>query len=130
MPKSEFGLTLIEVLIAIVIAAVSATVVLQAFAGLARGLTIAERRTAACAFATSKMAELIVAPRQRTGQANLDGGTFRLDDQPFSWQAVAQPLNDEHSLEAVTLTVAWTRGRSGGETVLKTFRYVPEPDDT
>lgn len=120
------GFTLLEVLIAFVILAVSMTVILQVFSSGMRGARLADAYTTATLLAKSVLAETGVETPLVEGE---DGGEF---DNGFKWRRLVTLYEDEAMPETlglpvaayrVTVEVSWDDGaRSVG---LETIRLRP-----
>ncbi len=124
------GFTLIEILIAFTILAVSLTVLLQAFSFGLRGLGAAEASATAVMHARSKLDELGTSIPLDVGQQE---GEFA---DGFRWTAVVRPYRPDAGVDPsldpnlpaipyeVDVTVFWDQGKS---VTLKTLRLGARP---
>ena len=99
-PRRGRGFTLLEVLIAFVILAVSMTVILQVFSSGMRGARLADAYVTATLLAKSVLAETGVETPLVEGE---DGGDF---DNGFKWRRVVTLYEDEAMPETLGLPVA------------------------
>jgi prepilin-type N-terminal cleavage/methylation domain-containing protein len=126
------GMTLVEVLLAVVILSSGAVLVVNAFAKIWESVRVAQHRSAAHIFAVSKMADLELANRQGLPLLRRPGGTFRAEGQKFTWDVSAVP-SDPDRLEAptlVTLTVTWPRGGRTDSLTYETLLRAPAAAQT
>lgn len=124
------GFTLIEILIAFTILAVSLTVLLQAFSFGLRGLGVAEASATAVMHAQSKLDELGTSIPLEEGQQE---GEF---SDGFRWTTVVRPHRPDAGFDPslvptlpaipyeVDVTVSWDQGKS---ITLKTLRLGARP---
>jgi general secretion pathway protein I len=123
MRRAEAGFTLIEVLIAFVIAAGGLTALFQLLSGNMAGMSRAEAREHATQIAQSRLAELQASPGLAPG--HLRGQA----DRRFSWAASVQPYGPVLTsrqgqaipLHALTVTVRWRDGASQQQVSLSTL---------
>lgn len=105
------GLTLIELLVAVVILATSAVFVMGALARAAEAQAIADEQRCAYLFGLEKMAALEVGFFSGQEIAEKEEGSFLVGAQRFAWRTVARhPDEARPEVTAVALTVAWRRG--------------------
>ena len=124
--RSGRGFTLLEVLIAFVILAVSLSVILQVFSSGMRGARLAGAYTTATLLAKSVLAETGIETPLEEGEV---GGEF---DNGFRWRRIVTLYEDEAMPEAlglpvaayrVTVEVSWDEG--GRSVSLETIRLRP-----
>jgi type II secretory pathway pseudopilin PulG len=106
----SMGLTLIEVLMSVVLLSTGAVFIMQALARISYAQAVAEDRRTVYLFAISKMAEVALAVEQGTLSEDGERGSFRIGPRAFSWNATAEPLDDDPQGASVVLTTAWQRG--------------------
>lgn len=125
MTSGDKGFTLVEVLVALVVLAVTAVALLQSFAGGLRASDGARQRAHAMLLAQSTLAtvgvELALAPGIVNG---------RFDDR-FAWQVAIAPeeeggggSDDGSAIKAmaVTVTISWPPGAPRGSIQLRSTR--------
>jgi general secretion pathway protein I len=114
------GFTLFEVLIAIVILALSLSALLPSFSGGLRGATVIDDHMRARLLAQSVMAEFSQSrnPQPLARQGQYDKFAWRLTVTPYDADVVPQPVWRLHRL---VLTVAWAPGR---QVELQTLRMM------
>ena len=110
IPHSEFGLTLVEILVSVAILAAGTVLVLQALGRGAYLLTVARQRSNAYAFSAAKMADLELSLRQ--GGEPQTKGRFGQGRDQFVWQADVSPARESPNLALVMLTVSWRDRKS------------------
>ncbi|MEE8445287.1 MAG: prepilin-type N-terminal cleavage/methylation domain-containing protein [Alphaproteobacteria bacterium] len=128
-PKGQRGLTLIEVLVALVMTGLVVGVAFQLFGGAIQGHARAERLTMALLVAESRLAEVGVTIKLQPGTRNgrTEGG--------YRWQTEIRPLNKKPAINttpvrAFEVRVSVTVGRDGGRPVtLETVRLRPRKRD-
>jgi len=125
--RSDAGFTLIEVVVAFVVAALVVVAALQLFGGAFDGSARAERLSRALIAAESRMAAVGVTVPLRTGEERGDGPggtTWRTSIAPYE----ADPALDADTLPVrayeVTVTVGWQSGSSDAVT-LRTVKIGP-----
>jgi general secretion pathway protein I len=128
---SEGGFTLLEVLAALVILALSMGALLQLFSTGLRGLGAAEDHAMASLLAESWLEGL------GAGRAIEEGEASGIFDARYSWRAVVRPLVlDERADRAaawpvtayeIELSVLWDEGRAQRSLSLSTLRLVANP---
>lgn len=127
MKRASAGFTLLEVLVAFVVLALTLSVIMRIFSGGLRNVSVADEYSQALLLAQSRLAELSVQPLE--GE---DSGEF---DKKFRWRSAIRPWSDP-ALAAKPMTqplpvrlleiqvkVAW--GEAGGgsrEVALSTLR--------
>ena len=121
------GFTLLEVVVAVAILALTLGAVMRVFSASLRGLAAAERHTVATLHAQSKLAEIGVEEPLAAGEAS---GVF---ERGYRWRSevrdYAEPGLDTAAgsgLRAYEVTVSVTWG-DGGEVTLSTLRLAPVP---
>ena len=108
MAARRSALTLIEVLVSVSILAIGAVTVSQALARVSQAARLSELQAAAYVFSLTKMAELDLAIGGGVAVEDaVGGGSFRVDQQEFTWAVSGDPLPEDASLQAVTLRVSW-----------------------
>lgn len=129
MKRASAGFSLIEVLVAFVILALTLSVIMRIFSGGLRNVVLAEDYSRAALLAESRLAELSVQPLE--GEA---GGEF---DGKYRWRSMVRPWADDVGVPSVELPVrlmeievkvAWGE-ESGGlrEIGLRTLQLVSVP---
>ena len=114
------GFSLLEVLVAFSILALSMGVLMQIFSGGLRNVGISEDYARAVALAETQLAamEAEITPGERSGEFG----------DKFHWDVLVQPLEDNSqsspvktqssvSLMGIAVTVAWQEGKSGARSV-------------
>ena len=132
MKRSHAGFTLLEVLVAFVILALTLSVIMRIFSGGLRNVSVADDYSHALLLAQSRLAEMSVQPLE--GEAS---GEF---DKKFRWRSAIHPWTDAAavptsrtqplpvSLMEIEVKVAW--GEEGGgsrEISLSTLQLAPVP---
>ncbi len=112
-PKGEGGFTLIEVLVALVVAVAAMSLVSQGLSTGARASTTSQFTTRAALFAQRILTDLESGERT-LGQSQ--SGKFE-DDGDFSWEARSETR--EQGLYDVTITIKWEERSQKREFVLK-----------
>ena len=140
-PSGQSGLTLIEVLVALVMTGLVVAVTFQLFGGAVRGHARADRLTMALLVAESRLAEVGVTQELRPGtQTGRTAGGYRWTIEirplhqvparsalPFSGPA---PARDTSPVRAFTVRVSVTGGRDEDRPVtLETVRLRPRGRD-
>lgn len=133
MKRSSGGFSLLEVLVAFVILALTLSVIMRIFSGGLRNVALADDYSHAVLLAQSRLAELSVQPQEGEASGEFDGkyrwhSTIHpwVDDAGAAPGAVVQPLPVR--LMAIEVGVAW--GAEGGrsrEVTLHTLQLVPAP---
>jgi general secretion pathway protein I len=127
-PKlSERGFTLIEVLTALAILAVSLGVLFQSFSTGLRNVDVSEDYALATGLAESKLATVGIEEPLEAGET-----TGRFDDR-FHWRVIVEPYAEEpadedaSAVEAfeVVITVAWGEADAERSISLATLRLAP-----
>ena len=119
------GLTLVEVMMAVVILSCVSVFVLQALANASYALSVAENRTDVYEFALSKMAQLEMAVLATRGLGGNEESSFQVGSQKFEWKATQQPVLENPLVGSVTLTVTWHQGSQTYESRFETLVKVP-----
>lgn len=112
------GFSLLEVLVAFSILALSMGVLMQIFSGGLRNVGISEDYARAVALAETQLATADIASGER-------GGEF---DDKFHWELVVQPLEEAHqpssvktltsvALMGIAVTVTWQEGGSAARSI-------------
>lgn len=129
MKRASGGFSLLEVLVAFVILALTLSVVMQIFSGGLRNAALADDYSRAVLLAESRLAELSVQPLE--GEAR---GEF---DEKYRWRSTIHPWVDDAGAGAqplpvrlmeIEVWVAW--GEEGGgsrEIGLSTLQLAPVP---
>lgn len=129
MKRASGGFSLLEVLVAFVILALTLSVVMQIFSGGLRNAALADDYSRAVLLAESRLAELSVQPLE--GEAR---GEF---DEKYRWRSTIRPWVDDAGAGAqplpvrlmeIEVRVAW--GEEGGgsrEIGLSTLQLAPVP---
>jgi prepilin-type N-terminal cleavage/methylation domain-containing protein len=101
-PARSEGFTLIEVLVALVVAVAAFSVIAQGFTTGGRASVGAQQATKAATLASRLLVDL------ETGEIPIDSSRAgKFDDEPgFSWDVRSEP--DEPGLRYLTVTVRWT----------------------
>lgn len=123
MPSRNAGFTLLEVLVAFVIAAISIGVVMRIFSGGLNNLRVADEYSRAVFIAQSKLAAVgVEAPLQLGEQAGEAGRQFhwRVDVRPYDTGRAAQPGGAV--LYEVRVDVSWSEGEKARRIELVTLR--------
>ncbi|MCU7917753.1 MAG: prepilin-type N-terminal cleavage/methylation domain-containing protein [Candidatus Thiodiazotropha sp. (ex Epidulcina cf. delphinae)] len=121
LASTQRGFSLLEVLVAFTLLALTLGVVMQALSSNNRGLVIAARYSDAATLASSKLAEAgRVYPLEVSSHEGESGDTYR-------WRLTIQanPQETGYLKEAsfiVTASVSWGEGRAGREYVLSSLR--------
>lgn len=126
LPRRIRGFTLLEVLVAFLVAALLITVILSAFAGGARNLAKTDQIALAALVAQSRLAELgVVAPLQAGVEEGVsDDGLFhwRVRVEPLAWEFAAGLSAQGAALQRVDVEVSWTGGGRDNVFALTTLR--------
>lgn len=109
--NSRAGLSLVEVLVAVVILAVGVVVVLPALGTISRAVAVADAHLQAYAIAVSKIAELEMARRLEPDPWERQSGVVWIGRDQVTWDAAPVPVAADPTLEQVTLTIGWRQGR-------------------
>lgn len=123
------GFTLIEVIVAMTILAISLVAVLQLFSGGLKASSISRNYTLAIAHAKNKMEELSFAPVQDSGEFE-DGFKWESDVQPY--EGLYEELNarlesSELKLLKIIVKISWNSSRNKQKSVqLVTLRIQTE----
>lgn len=132
MKRASAGFSLLEVLVAFVILALTMSVMMRIFSGGLRNVVLADDYSRAVLLAQSRLAELSVKPIEGEGK-----GEF---DEKFRWRSMIHPWVDDAAatglappplpvrLMEIEVRVAW--GEEGGsprELVLSTLQLAPTP---
>lgn len=129
MKRASAGFSLLEVLVAFVILALTLSVIMRIFSGGLRNVVLADEYSRAVLLAESRIAELGAQPIE--GEAR---GEF---DKQFRWHSTVRPWLDDAGagsqplpvrLMEIEVRVAW--GEEGGksrEVGLSTLQLVPAP---
>jgi general secretion pathway protein I len=125
--STDGGFTLIEVLVALTILAISLAVIFSIFSVGLRGRRAAEDYEQATMLAESKLSSLGVDEPIREGET-----VGRFNNQ-FWWKTVVTPYHEEGRNEdkdtlkplVVTVMVSWDDGSETKSVTLKTLRLVP-----
>jgi general secretion pathway protein I len=125
--STDGGFTLIEVLVALTILAISLAVIFSIFSVGLRGRRAAEDYEQATMLAESKLSSLGVDEPIREGET-----VGRFNDQ-FWWKTAVTPYHEEGRNEdkdtlkplVVTVMVSWNEGNETKSVTLKTLRLVP-----
>ncbi len=121
------GFTLLEVVVAVAILALTLGAVMRVFSASLRGLAAAERHTVAALHAQSKLAEIGVEEPLAAGDAS---GAF---ERGYRWRSQVRDYSEPDLDTAagsgmrayeVTVSVTW---EGGGEVTLSTLRLAPMP---
>lgn len=123
-PARQAGFSLLEVLVAFVILALSLGVILQIVSTGLRNAVLAEEYAVASAYASSKLAELSL---QEASRLENDEGEF---ESGHGWRVEVRefPLDDEEEwrsslvLYLVRVSVSWGTGRDARVFELETLR--------
>lgn len=130
MKRASGGFSLLEVLVAFVILALTMSVMMRIFSGGLRNAVLAEDYSRAVLLAESRLAELSVQPVE--GEA---GGEF---DAKYRWRSSIHPWVDDADaagaqplpvrLMAIEVSVAWAdEGGKSREVGLGTLQLAPAP---
>jgi general secretion pathway protein I len=125
--STDGGFTLIEVLVALTILAISLAVIFSIFSVGLRGRRAAENYEQATMLAESKLSSLGADEPIREGET-----VGRFNNQ-FWWKTVVTPYHEEGRNEdkdtlkplVVTVMVSWNEGNETKSVTLKTLRLVP-----
>lgn len=123
MPSRSAGFTLLEVLVAFVIAAISIGVVMRVFSGGLNNLRVADEYSRAVFLAQSKLAAVgVETPLQPGEEAGEFGRQFqwRVAVSPYETERVAKPASP--NLYEVRVDVSWREGREARRIELVTLR--------
>lgn len=125
---AERGFTLLEILAAFVIFALSYVTLLQIFSGGVRNAVLSQEYTEATLLAQSMIAELGIEeplePGSNSGEFD-DKYRWELDVTPFENEGSLPDINYRVTMMYVALTVSWGEGERVNETTLETLRTVP-----
>ena len=102
------GLTLVEILLSVAILSCGVVLVMQALVRGAYALARAEHQLQAYTFARAKMADIDMAVKQ--GIEPKIKGEFRMGSMPYQWRLETSVLEDEPTLQLMTLWVGWRQG--------------------
>ncbi|MCM8812144.1 MAG: prepilin-type N-terminal cleavage/methylation domain-containing protein [Candidatus Omnitrophica bacterium] len=114
MTRCQRGLTLIEVLGAIVLIAIAGVGSLQALAAISRAIQTAESRVIAYQFASSKFGDLQVTFFEKRSFDISEEGSFRQGGIEYRWFARAEEVEEGTSLGQLSVGVDWGAGRGAG----------------
>jgi len=120
------GLTLVELLMAVVVLSGASVLILQALASAAYGLHVADNRLAVYDFSVSKIAQLQLDAQAGKDLKEKSRGTFLVGADRFKWSVTALPIPEIPELRSVRLTVAWGEGSHLTESQFHTLVRVPE----
>jgi prepilin-type N-terminal cleavage/methylation domain-containing protein len=119
------GLTLLEILVAVMIFSLAAVAIIQIFAGGLRSITISEDQVAAVTFAQKAFDEAML-------DVQLGEGTHHtVSDEDYDVEIEIIPVEEERTaitpfdLQEVNLTLKWTRGRGRRVYRMSGLRIVP-----
>ena len=131
VPSSR-GLTLIEVLVAVVLLSVGTIMGLQGLATISRALSRMESQSAAYEFAVNKMTELESRALHSTKLEEfekLEEGTFQAAQRSFAWVTSWTVPDPDVSLGSIRLTVSWQHGEARYESQFSTLINLPKSEE-
>jgi prepilin-type N-terminal cleavage/methylation domain-containing protein len=103
-PKLQYGFTLLEVIVAMVIVVVGVVMISQTFSTGLRAVRVSDKATIARFLAEQKIAELEMLAFTSIQTANGDFGT---DYPEYSWQEEVATTTLDNMIQ-VNLTISWT----------------------
>ena len=119
---SQHGFSLLEVLVAFTVLAISLGVMMQALSSNSRGLVLASQHSRAATLAASKIAEVgVTYPLEVSAlEGDMEGGAYR-------WRLTIEENPEEsgylkHASFIVTAAVSWGEAGAGRQYVLSTLR--------
>jgi len=129
--SSNRGFTLLEILVAIAILAISLTVILQLFSGGLRSVRVSDRHTQGVFHAREKMEEILLEERLDEGSRE---GEF---DDDYKWIArivrMVPPEEEEKKLPfdvyAITVKVVWQERKGETNFEIQTMKLVERVED-
>ncbi|HDZ91572.1 MAG: type II secretion system protein [Deltaproteobacteria bacterium] len=129
--RPERGFTLIEILVAISVLAISLVVILQLFSGGLKSVRLSNQYTRAIFYAREKMEELLLTEGLEPG--TLDGGSE--DSLRWTAQVVLVEPDEEDGPELpfdtlkITLQVMWEEGEKEKRFQISTLKVVEKRED-
>lgn len=113
MKKTDSGFTLIEVLLAVIIAGLAFVILSQGMGGAAQGSSLSQKRTRGVMLASQKMVEVETGALDPSRQN--DQGNFPAPDEEYSYEMTAATTT-QTSVYDVSVTVRW--GTADAESVV------------
>jgi general secretion pathway protein I len=129
MKNNDRGFTLLEVIVAMIILAVTLLVVLDAMSGSLSRACEAKFSTTAALLAQKKAAELETIPAK---ELTSDSGDFGEDYPGYSWELTLEtpsfnePVDIAKYLRQIDLTITWGEN-SQFKYTLRLYRFLSEP---
>lgn len=128
---SNKGFTLLEILVAIAILAISLTVILQLFSGGLRSVRVSDRHTQGVFHAREKMEEILIENRLEEGNRE---GEF---DDDYTWSArivrMVPPKEEEKKLPfdvyEITVKVIWHERKGETYFEIQTTKLIERVED-
>lgn len=126
--QQQRGFTILEVLVAFVLASTLLTLILSGFANGLSGLSHADRLVQAALVAESQLAELgVLEPVQEgeysgTSEGGVDAYQWRVQIKPLEWGYAAALSEQGAVLLQIEVEVVWTLGRKERSYVVSTLR--------
>ena len=109
----------------VVLLSMGAVFMMQALARISYAQAVAEDRRAVYLFSISKMAEVALKGEQGALSEHGERGSFRVGPRAFSWNATAEPLDDDPQGVSVLLTTSWHRGSADFSHHVETVVRIP-----
>ena len=121
--RARKGFTLFEAIVAVLIIGLTATAALEAVGTELRTQYTAQRMMEAQALAVTKMAtiQLLTAEELQLLPDSIREGTFEAPMANYRWTTSSKPIDDEDSVNDITLKIEW----KDGAYTLRTYLFRP-----
>ncbi len=125
--QSQQGFTLMEIMVAMMILAISLTVILQLFSGSLRSGQLSKNYLTAVYHAKAQMEEALLDDKTLVASEQGESGDG------YTWVTTMLPYEDETVLDyssgfamyAVTVTVSWLENKHKKSVTLQSLRFLP-----